>query len=143
MKLLTILIATMVFFVSPMSVAAADITSPTIKLENSEWSQFTADDHLTVAQTLEQKVARLEAKILNMTEKITEYGRKPYLDTKGFRRDSLKRIIGSTLKEIKDLRERIAWHRTEASRLAEVPENDSNESNDEQNAKEVGNSSSS
>ena len=143
MKLLTILIATMVLLVSPMSVASADITSPANQLGNSEWSQFSADDHLTMAQTLEQKVATLEAKILKMAEKITEYDSKPYLDTKGFRRDSLKRIIGSTLKEIKILRERIAWHRTEASSLAEVQEHDPGESNDGQLEKQEGNASSS
>ncbi len=143
MKLLTMLIATMFLLVSPISVATGDTKSPSTQLGISEWSQVTADDHLTTAQTLEQKVATLEAKIIKMAEKVIEYDRKPYLDTKGFRRDSLKRIIGSTLKEIKELQKRIAWHRTEASRLAEVNEPVPDESKNGKNGIRKGNTSSS
>ena len=143
MKQLTMLIAAIFLLVSPMSVASGDTTSPTTQLDISEWSQTTADDHLTTAQTLEQKVATLKAKIIKMAERVTEYDRKPYLDTKGFRRDSLKRIIGSTLKEIKDLQKRIAWHRTEASRLAEVNESVPDGSDKGKNGNQEGNTSSS
>ena len=95
---------------------------PKKQLKNSNWDEATAEDHLTTAQSLEQKIAALEDKVVTMAEKVTQYDRKPYLDPKSLRRDSLKRIIGSTLKEIKELRERMAWHRTEASRLADGQE---------------------
>ena len=143
MKQLTMLIAAIFLLVSPMSVASGDTTSPNTHLGISEWSQTTADDHLTTAQTLEQKVATLEAKVIKMAERVAEFDRKPYLDTKGFRRDSLKRIIGSTLKEIKDLQKRIAWHRTEASRLAEVDEPVPDGFNNGKNESQEGNTSSS
>ncbi|MDX1411171.1 MAG: hypothetical protein R3351_03360 [Nitrospirales bacterium] len=143
MKQLTMLIVAIFLLVSPISVASGDTTSPNTQLGISEWSQTTADDHLTTAQTLEQKVSILEAKIIKMAERVTEFERKPYLDTKGFRRDSLKRIIGSTLKEIKDLQNRIAWHRTEASRLAEVNEPVHDGSDNGKNGSQEGNTSSS
>ena len=122
MKALTILTTAMLLLVLSTSGALADFTSSNIHLENSKWDEATAEDHLTTAQSLEQKIAALEDKVVTMAEKVTQYDQKPYLDPKSLRRDSLKRIIGSTFKEIKELRERVAWHRTEASRLADGKE---------------------
>ena len=120
MKTLTILTTAMLLLVLQMSAALADFTSSNIHLENSNRDEATAEDHLATAQSLEQKIAAMENKVVTMAEKVTQYDRKPYLDPKSLRRDSLKRIIGSTLKEIKELRKRVAWHRTEASRLADM-----------------------
>ena len=118
MKTLTLLIAAIFVLVSPIGGAFGDITNPAMHLGTPQGSQETVEDHLIAAQALDQEVAVLEDKVIKMADQISEYDRKPYLDPKSLRRDSLKRIIGSTLKKIATLRERGTWHRTEASRLA-------------------------
>lgn len=144
MKTLTILIGTTMLLTWPFGVASADTTGPAIQLEASHWNETNAEDHLKAAENFEEKLTTLEDEVRRMAEKFGEYNRKPYLDTKGLRRDSLKRIIGSTMKEIEDLRERITWHRTKASRLANARESvPDSKSNDGQKMSEEGETSSS
>ncbi|HBP90115.1 MAG TPA: hypothetical protein PKK23_11965 [Nitrospirales bacterium] len=80
----------------------------------------TAEDHLTKAQNLEKEIERLEAQVSELKQDVARYNEKPYLDTKGFRRNGLKLLIGTSEKKISNIRKIVAWHRTEATRLTQV-----------------------
>ncbi len=133
MKNMMMLFATLVFMVGAVGNTSADTTKPAFQVEPIELSINSAEFHLTQAQKLEQEVADLGAKVRELTQKVARYEKKPYLDTKGFLRDSLKRIIGTTVQKASSLREQVAWHREEASRLAaqeDVPQESAADSED-------------
>jgi len=119
MKYITIIFTTLVFLFGAVGCVSADITGPQMPTDSMERSLLSAHDHMSQAQNLEQKIDRLAKKVIDMDQKVATYNKKPYLDTKGIRRNGLKLLIGSTLDQIKTLRKQVAWHRAEASRLAE------------------------
>ncbi|GJL58540.1 MAG: hypothetical protein NPIRA03_13970 [Nitrospirales bacterium] len=133
MKNIMMLFATLVFMVGAVGHTSADTTKPAFHGDPIELSINSAEFHLTQAQKLEQEAADLAAKVRELTQKVARYEKKPYLDTKGFYRDGLKRIIGTTLQKASSLREQMAWHREEASRLAaleDVPQESAADSED-------------
>ena len=120
MKNIMMLFTVLVFMVGGVDYASGDTTKPSLQVDPIEWSINTAEFHLTQAQKLEQEVTDLAAKVRELNQKVAKYEKKPYLDTKGFHRDALKRIIGTTLQKESALRHQVAWHREEASRLADL-----------------------
>jgi len=55
--------------------------------------------------------------VANLERRVEKFTKKPYLDTKGFKRQSARRLSGTYRKEISELRDRIAWHHEKADRL--------------------------
>ncbi|WNM56359.1 hypothetical protein [Candidatus Nitrospira allomarina] len=133
MKNILMLFAALVFMVGTVGYASGDTTKPSFQVDPKEWSINTAEFHLTQALKLEQEATDLTAKVRELNQKVAKYEKKPYLDTKGFHRDGLKRIIGTTLQKVSALRDQVAWHRDEASRLAALeqgPQDSASESED-------------
>ena len=120
MKYITIVFVMVVCLFGLIGGATADIREPSIHVGSMQGALLSAQDHLSHAQNLEQKIDRLAKKVIEADQKVAKYNEKPYLDTKGIRRTGLKLLMGSTLTEIKELREQVAWHRAEASRLAKL-----------------------
>ncbi|HNP61774.1 MAG TPA: hypothetical protein PKM72_13095 [Nitrospirales bacterium] len=133
MKNKMMLFAALIFMFGAVDYASGATTKPSFQFDPIEWPINTAEFHLTQAQKLEQEATDLAAKVTELNQKIDKYEKKPYLDTKGFHRDGLKRIIGTTLQKVSALRGQVAWHRDEASRLAtldQVPQDNANDSED-------------
>ena len=105
-------------FVELSGCASADFLTSGMPSPVSEEPLVSAQDHLKQAETLEQNLSRLEEQVSRIDQKVAWYQKTPYLDPKRFRRDGLKILKGSNLKEIEPLREKVVWHRAQASRLA-------------------------
>ncbi|WNM62336.1 hypothetical protein [Candidatus Nitrospira neomarina] len=118
MKHIIMLFAALIFTVGAVGYTYAGTTKSSFQADSIKWPTNTAEFHLTQAQKLEQEAADLAAKVRELNQKVAKYEKKPYLDTKGFHRDGLKRIIGTTLQKVSALQDQVAWHRDEASRLA-------------------------
>ena len=84
-----------------------------------EWS---AEDHMALARTQDQEAQKLIARIEKLVEQISNLTNKPYLDPKSLRRDSLKRITGTLIGELRTIQTQIAWHQKEANRLTAMNE---------------------
>ena len=65
--------------------------------------------HLDRAAMLEQKIQKLENRL--------DMVKNSYRDPKGFKRASWKRLIGTWLGELKDIREHVVWHEDQIDRL--------------------------
>jgi hypothetical protein len=133
MKNIMMLSAVLVFMLGAVDYASGDTMKPSFQVDPIEWSINTAEFHLTQAQKLQQEATDLAARVRELNQKVAKYEKKPYLDTKGFHRDGLKRIIGTTLQKVSALRDQVAWHRDEASRLADleqVPQDSGSDSDD-------------
>lgn len=85
-----------------------------------EWS---AEDHMALARTQDQEAQKLIAKIEKLVDQISLLTKKPYLDPKSLRRDSLKRTAGNLIGELRTIQTQIAWHQKEANRLTAMNEN--------------------
>ena len=105
MKNIMMLFTVLVFMVGAVDYASGDTTKPSLQVDPIEWSINSAEFHLTQAQKLEQEVTDLAAKVMELNQNVAKYEKKPYLDTKGFHRDALKRIIGTTLQKESALRD--------------------------------------
>ncbi len=117
MKYIMMVFFPVAFLIGSVSPASADLMDSSRHSEFIEQPQLNAQDHLTKAQNLEQEIEQLAEEVIRLDQKMNKFKKKPYLDTKGIRRSGLKLLIGTKLNEIKTLREQMAWHREEASRL--------------------------
>lgn len=88
-----------------------------------EWS---AEEHMAVARTQDQEAQKLIARIEKLVEQISLLSKKPYLDPKSLRRDSLRRITGNLIGELRTIQTQIAWHQKEANRLTAMNEKTQN-----------------
>ena len=122
MKNIMMLFAALIFMVGAGGYTFAGSTKPSLQVAPVEWGSHTAEFHLTQADKLEQEATDLAAKVRGLNQKVAKYEKKPYLDTKGFYRDGLKMIIGTTLQKVTTLQDQVAWHRDEASRLTALEE---------------------
>jgi hypothetical protein len=107
-----------IFFVGLSGCSSPGLLNTVMSADSVEKPLVSAQDHLTHVHMLEQDVRLLEEEVSRINQKVARYERKPYLDPKRFRRDGLKILRGSNLKKIETLREKVAWHRAQASRLA-------------------------
>jgi hypothetical protein len=107
-------------FVGLSGCSSADFLTSGMPSPLSEEPLVSAQDHLKQAETLEQNLSRLEEQVSRIDQKVAWYQKNPYLGPKRFRRDGLKILKGSNLKEIETLREKVVWHRAQASRLASL-----------------------
>ncbi len=117
MKLLAIIVSACLFMGGGFGMASANLTASMEVPGTQSTALGTSGEHLKKAESLEEELTQLNDKLEKLTDKIRRYENKPYLDTKGLRRDSLERLMGTTVARANALREQIAWHRQEASRL--------------------------
>ena len=96
--------------VSPLKVPPYD--EETIQAMN----QWSSENHLSKAQEKVIYSEKLKAKIQRLQDRFDRFSKKPYLDTKGFKRDSLKRLMGSLKKELREETAKLAWHKTQAQK---------------------------
>jgi hypothetical protein len=83
-------------------------------------NELAAEDHWEASELYEESLVRLESKVAHLEKRIERFTKKPYLDTKGFKRQGAKLLIGAYNSEIAELRKHIAWHENEAKRLSEI-----------------------
>ena len=79
-------------------------------------NQWSHEDHLSKAQEKVVYSKDLKAKIQRLQDRFDRYSKKPYLDTKGFKRDSLERQMGSLKQELRQETAKLAWHKTQAQK---------------------------
>jgi len=78
------------------------------------WSSM---DHLAEAKAAQQEAETLENKIQNLQNQIDTYSKKPHLDTKGFKRSGLRILKGNLTKELREVTQKIAWHKSQANTI--------------------------
>lgn len=93
---------------SPLAVQPYD--EETIQAMN----QWSSEDHLSKAQEKVVYSEELKAKIQGLQVRFDRFYKKPYLDTKGFKRNSLNRLMGSLKQELRQETAKLAWHKTQA-----------------------------
>lgn len=79
-------------------------------------NQWSSHNHLSKAQEMVANSEELKAKIQRLQDRFDRFSKKPYLDTKGFKRDGLKRHMGSLKKELRVETAKVAWHKTQAQK---------------------------
>ena len=87
---------------------------PEMVKKMASWS---STDHLREASTYHQRVKTLEQKKQSLNDRIDRFNQKPYLDTKGLKRDSLRRIKGSLVQDLREAKVRTAWHKAQAEKI--------------------------
>lgn len=100
-------------------------TSPEVKLGSNPYApemvkkmvSWSSKDHLMEANAHHQTVETLEQKINKLNDRIDRFNKKPYLDTKGFRRASLKRIKGNVVQDLREATLKTVWHREQAEKV--------------------------
>lgn len=97
---------------------------------SKEWS---AEEHREIADLLDEDVARLEAKVAHLEQRVERFNKKPYLDPTKIKRQEWKTLIKANLEEISELREQINWHYGEAERLSTILPSELSENNGENN----------
>ncbi len=70
--------------------------------------------HLAAIQQHRDRITWLEKKIQKLENRLEALKKKPYRDPKGFKRQGLKRLIGTWRGEMRDLRERIVWQKNQS-----------------------------
>ncbi|MDT7041191.1 hypothetical protein [Candidatus Nitronereus thalassa] len=87
-------------------------------------NELAAEEHWETSELYEEELVRLEVKVGHLEKRIERFTKKPYLDIKGFKRESAKLLIEAYNSEIADLRMHITWHNTQAKRLSEMSSSD-------------------
>ena len=96
--------------------------SPEVKLGSNPYAPqivkkmvgWTSKDHEREASVHQQTVQTLEQEIQQLNDRIDRYSRKPYLDTKGIRRDNMKRRRGNLVRDLRAATLKTAWHQKQA-----------------------------
>ena len=78
---------------------------------------WSSKDHLMEARAHHQTVETLEQKIQILNDRIDRFNKKPYLDTKGFKRAGLKRIKGNLVQDLREARVKTVWHKEQAEKV--------------------------
>lgn len=77
----------------------------------NEWSP---EDHLSKVQEKVVYSEELKSKIQRLKDRIDLFTKKPYLDTKGFKRDRFNRLLGNLKQELQEETAKLVWHKTQA-----------------------------
>ncbi len=83
-------------------------------------NQWSPEDHLSKAQEKVVYSEELKSKIQQFQGRIDQLTKRPYLDTKGFKRAGLKRLMGNLQQELRMETAKLAWHKTQAERLSRM-----------------------
>ncbi|WP_447969279.1 hypothetical protein [Nitrospira sp. M1] len=78
---------------------------------------WSAENHVEKARVAKEKVEGLEAKIDELQTKIDKFSQKPYLDTKGFKRQGLRLWKGKLVNELRQIVDKIVWHEQQAHEM--------------------------
>ena len=78
---------------------------------------WSSQDHLLKAKTYHQKSEALDGKIQKLQDRIDRFSQKPYLDTKGFKRASLKVFKDTLVQELHEATTKTAWHKAQAQKI--------------------------
>jgi chaperonin cofactor prefoldin len=78
---------------------------------------WSSQDHLTQAREHHAQIDALGKRIEDLDTRIERFNRKPYLDTKGFKRASLKRIKGNLILDLREATVKTAWHQSQAEKV--------------------------
>ncbi|MDT7044056.1 hypothetical protein [Candidatus Nitronereus thalassa] len=78
---------------------------------------WSSQDHLTKAREHQEQIDSLDNKIQNLNDRIERFNKKPYLDTKGFKRDNLKRLKGNLVQDLREATVKTAWHQEQAEKV--------------------------
>lgn len=116
MKILTSMIPVFVLCVGltlPAFAADETVSGGTFSQEAAVQS---VDFHMTAIQQHLDKAGMLEQKIEKLENRLDMF-KNSYRDPKGFKRASWKRLIGTWLGELKDIREHVVWHEDQIDRL--------------------------
>ena len=118
MKGMTVLLAGIIVTSLSLGCAQTKIQVLPSPLSNRPLAEWVSEDHRIAAVIYTQETSRLEAKVANLARRVEKFIKKPYLDPKGFKRQSARRLMGTYRGELTELYERIAWHHAEADRLS-------------------------
>lgn len=77
-------------------------------------NQWSSENHLSKAQEKVVYSAELKTRIQRLQDRLDRFSKRPYLDSKGFKRNSLKRLMGSLKQELREETAKLAWHKTQA-----------------------------
>ena len=78
---------------------------------------WSPQDHLLKAKTYHQRSEVLDGKIQKLQDRIDRFSQKPYLDTKGFKRASLKVLKDTLVQELHEATTKTAWHKAQAKKI--------------------------
>ena len=78
---------------------------------------LSVDEHLRILASAKQQFEDLENRIEKVEARIDNLTRKPYLDTKGFRRQGLRLRKGRLLSEQIEAANKIVWHETQVKEM--------------------------
>jgi chromosome segregation ATPase len=78
-----------------------------------------AEQERETADLLHEEAVRLEDQVAHLEQRVERFNKKPHLDPKGFKRQTLKRRMEAYRAEIAELHDRMAWHHKKADRLNE------------------------
>ncbi len=85
-----------------------------VVLKMQGWS---SNDHKTEAEAFQANADTLEQKIGKLQARIDNFSQKPYFDNKGFKRSGLKILKGTLTRELNEAKQKIAWHQLQAKTL--------------------------
>ncbi|GJL57081.1 MAG: hypothetical protein NPIRA02_42130 [Nitrospirales bacterium] len=113
MKTLTLCLSLVIGLVVGPSIALA-ASSPYHVEKHQAMDAWSAENHVEKARAAKEKVENLEAKIDELQSKIDKFSQKPYLDTKGFKRQGLRLWKGKLVNELRQIVDKIVWHEQQA-----------------------------
>lgn len=132
MKTLTLFLVSMVLASFSFGCAQGQTQLVSSHLSERTSTEWSVEDHREEASLYELEAQRLEAKVAHLKKRVETYKKKPYRDSKGFKRDSLKRLMGVNQKSLKLFRQHVAWHHAEAERLTALNSSEGIEQSDTQ-----------
>ncbi|WP_454060809.1 hypothetical protein [Candidatus Nitrospira salsa] len=78
---------------------------------------WTAENHVEKVRAAKETFENLEAKIDEIQTKIDKFSQKPYLDTKGFKRQGLRLWKGNLINELRQTADKVVWHENQAHEM--------------------------
>ncbi len=130
MKGITVLLASIVL-ASFVGFGLAKVQERPLAPSEKNANAWTVEEHQIAADLFEETAVRLELKVRHLEQRVERFAKKPYLDPKGFKRQGWERLIGAHRSEISELREQMAWHRTQASQFNAMPSSEEPEKAEE------------
>ena len=78
---------------------------------------WSVDEHIASAKAAKEKFDVIEAKVEALQQRIDRFAQKPYLDTKGFKRQGLRLLKGKLMNELGQAADRVVWHENLAKEI--------------------------
>ncbi|GJL64994.1 MAG: hypothetical protein NPIRA04_36480 [Nitrospirales bacterium] len=94
--------------------ATNDNTVPYNDEKLQSMQAWSVENHVEKAMAAKEKFENLEAQIDEVQTRIDKLTQKPYLDTKGFKRQGLRLWKGKLINELRDVADKVVWHENQA-----------------------------